>query len=291
MDFEPTDEQRLIVGTVRRFVREEIVPLEAELDPDASELPAGGLATASWRRSRRWGSTGLDIPAEYGGAGHRPRHAHADGDRDVAAPRRPLRAVLRRVRRRRARPALRGQRGPEGALSLSPRCAARSAASSASPSPPAAATRRAPSAPRPCATATTGSSTAPRCSSPAPTGRSTASSSRAPTPRGPRRHHLLHRRHRHAGLPRAPRRPHAALRATTRPSCQFENMRVPNANVLGKVNGGFAIANDRAVAPAHPLRRRLHRPRHPRAGDGDRVRHAARDLRRRCSPPARRSSG
>ena len=38
MDFEPTEEQRLIIDTTRRFVREEIVPLEADLDPDASEL-------------------------------------------------------------------------------------------------------------------------------------------------------------------------------------------------------------------------------------------------------------
>src|SRR6476660_9411725 len=39
MNLDPTDEQRQIVATVRRFVREEIVPLEAKLDPDASELP------------------------------------------------------------------------------------------------------------------------------------------------------------------------------------------------------------------------------------------------------------
>jgi len=39
MNLDPTEEQRQIVATVRRFVREEIVPLEAKLDPDASELP------------------------------------------------------------------------------------------------------------------------------------------------------------------------------------------------------------------------------------------------------------
>ena len=38
MDLELTDEQRLIVATVRDFVRREIVPLEAELDPDSDEL-------------------------------------------------------------------------------------------------------------------------------------------------------------------------------------------------------------------------------------------------------------
>ena len=40
MNLDPTEEQRQIVATVRRFVREEIVQLEAKLDPDASELPS-----------------------------------------------------------------------------------------------------------------------------------------------------------------------------------------------------------------------------------------------------------
>ena len=66
MDLEPSDEQRLIVSTVRQFVREQIVPLEADLDPDASELEPGdrdrliGLV-------RDMGFYGLDIPPEYGG--------------------------------------------------------------------------------------------------------------------------------------------------------------------------------------------------------------------------------
>ena len=38
MDLALTDEQRIIVDMVRRFVREEILPLEQNLDPDASEL-------------------------------------------------------------------------------------------------------------------------------------------------------------------------------------------------------------------------------------------------------------
>jgi acyl-CoA dehydrogenase len=66
MDFEPSEEQKLIVDVVRRFVREQIVPLEADLDPDASELPA------EWREPlvkqvQAMGLFGLDIPAEYGG--------------------------------------------------------------------------------------------------------------------------------------------------------------------------------------------------------------------------------
>ena len=38
MDLQETEEQRLIVDQVRRFVAEEIVPLEADLDPDADEI-------------------------------------------------------------------------------------------------------------------------------------------------------------------------------------------------------------------------------------------------------------
>ena len=38
MKLEMTQEQELITGMVRKFVREEIVPLELNLDPDADEL-------------------------------------------------------------------------------------------------------------------------------------------------------------------------------------------------------------------------------------------------------------
>src|SRR5262245_38245278 len=68
MSLEPTEEQRQIVATVRRFVREEIVPLEARLDPDASELPPEDFARLT-QKVRAMGFWGLDIPAEYGGAG------------------------------------------------------------------------------------------------------------------------------------------------------------------------------------------------------------------------------
>jgi alkylation response protein AidB-like acyl-CoA dehydrogenase len=68
MDFEPTDEQRLIVDTVRRFVREEILPLEADLDPDSSELePADRDRLVA--QTKAMGFYGLDIPEEYGGPG------------------------------------------------------------------------------------------------------------------------------------------------------------------------------------------------------------------------------
>ncbi len=68
MDFRPTDEQQLIIDTVRRFVSDEIVPLEADLDPDA-----GALAPDDHERlvatTREMGFYGLDIPAEFGGPG------------------------------------------------------------------------------------------------------------------------------------------------------------------------------------------------------------------------------
>ena len=38
MDLALTDEQRMIVDIVQRFVREEIVPLEDTLDPDADTV-------------------------------------------------------------------------------------------------------------------------------------------------------------------------------------------------------------------------------------------------------------
>jgi len=68
MDFDPTDEQRLVIDTVRRFVREEILPLEAELDPDASELEPDDRDRLV-AKTKAMGFYGLDIPEEYGGPG------------------------------------------------------------------------------------------------------------------------------------------------------------------------------------------------------------------------------
>src|SRR2546421_9074635 len=68
MDLQPSEEQRLVVETVRRFVREEIVPLEAELDPDADELPAADRERLVGV-VKDLGFYGLDIPAEFGGPG------------------------------------------------------------------------------------------------------------------------------------------------------------------------------------------------------------------------------
>ncbi len=68
MDYRLSEEQQLIVDTTRRFVQSEIVPLEDELDPDA-----GSLLPADYDRlvgkTQSMGFYGLDIPEEYGGPG------------------------------------------------------------------------------------------------------------------------------------------------------------------------------------------------------------------------------
>ena len=68
MNLEPSEEQKAIVAQVRRLVSEEIVPLEDNLDPDASELPAEDHARLV-AKVKAMGLYGLDIPAEYGGPG------------------------------------------------------------------------------------------------------------------------------------------------------------------------------------------------------------------------------
>jgi acyl-CoA dehydrogenase len=68
MDLELSDEQKMIVATVRRFVREEILPLEARLDPDASELHEEDFDRLS-AKVKAMGFWGIDIPEEYGGPG------------------------------------------------------------------------------------------------------------------------------------------------------------------------------------------------------------------------------
>ncbi|MGI9330902.1 MAG: acyl-CoA dehydrogenase family protein [Gammaproteobacteria bacterium] len=68
MDLQLTEEQKLLVEQVRRFVAEEIVPLEADLDPDASELEPGDRERLV-EKVRGMGLFGLDIPEEYGGPG------------------------------------------------------------------------------------------------------------------------------------------------------------------------------------------------------------------------------
>src|SRR5256885_2701392 len=61
-----SEEQALIVDQVRRFVREEVVPLEAKLDPDASRVEPEDHARLV-ATTKAMGLYGLGIPPEFGG--------------------------------------------------------------------------------------------------------------------------------------------------------------------------------------------------------------------------------
>jgi acyl-CoA dehydrogenase len=68
MDLELSDEQRLIVETIRDFVRREIVPREADLDPDADELPRADHEQLV-AKVKSMGLYCPDVPGELGGPG------------------------------------------------------------------------------------------------------------------------------------------------------------------------------------------------------------------------------
>ena len=69
MDLGTTEEQRLMQQTVRRFIQEEIVPLEEEeLDPDAYELPLDHYERLT-AMVKDMGFYQMDVPVEYGGPG------------------------------------------------------------------------------------------------------------------------------------------------------------------------------------------------------------------------------
>ncbi len=63
MDFSITEEQKLLLGAVKRFVQEELSPVAAELDREA-RFPAGPV-----RKASEMGLMGITIPTQYGGAG------------------------------------------------------------------------------------------------------------------------------------------------------------------------------------------------------------------------------
>jgi acyl-CoA dehydrogenase len=66
--FDLPDELRILSQTVEKFVRREIFPAENDLDPDATELPAGPLA-ALQERARAAGFWCFDTPEDCGGCG------------------------------------------------------------------------------------------------------------------------------------------------------------------------------------------------------------------------------
>jgi alkylation response protein AidB-like acyl-CoA dehydrogenase len=68
MELQLTQEQDLITGMVRRFVREEILPLEMNLDPDADSLDPKDRSRLIGM-VKEMGLYGLDIPEEFGGPG------------------------------------------------------------------------------------------------------------------------------------------------------------------------------------------------------------------------------
>ncbi|MDP4299194.1 acyl-CoA dehydrogenase family protein [Leptothrix discophora] len=67
MDFSLNDEQKMMIDTVRRFIREELQPLEERLEADGELDDA--TATAVFERSRSLGLYALNMPAELGGGG------------------------------------------------------------------------------------------------------------------------------------------------------------------------------------------------------------------------------
>ena len=68
MEFALTDEQKALAETVRRFVRERILPLEDGLDPDESELEPGTYSRLT-AETRAMGLFNMDVPEELGGPG------------------------------------------------------------------------------------------------------------------------------------------------------------------------------------------------------------------------------
>ena len=67
MRFDLTDEQQMIVATIRRFVHDELIPLEDEIEETGRLDPA--KAKAVFEKSRELGLYATNIPVEYGGGG------------------------------------------------------------------------------------------------------------------------------------------------------------------------------------------------------------------------------
>ncbi len=62
------DELRVLREQIRRFIREEIIPLEQRLDPDAPDIPREDFARLS-AKTRAAGMWALGAPAAHGGGG------------------------------------------------------------------------------------------------------------------------------------------------------------------------------------------------------------------------------
>ncbi len=68
MDLAFTEEQNMLVQAVRRFIREEVIPLEQDMDPDAYEIwPADKERLVGIVKGM--GLYQMDVPVEFGGPG------------------------------------------------------------------------------------------------------------------------------------------------------------------------------------------------------------------------------
>jgi acyl-CoA dehydrogenase len=67
VDFSLSDEQRLLVDTVRGFIADDLAPLEEEIERTGELDPA--LATSVFAKSKALGLYAMNMPAELGGGG------------------------------------------------------------------------------------------------------------------------------------------------------------------------------------------------------------------------------
>ena len=67
MDFSLNDEQKMMIDTVRRFIAEELKPLEDEIENDG--FLADAKAKAVHKKAKALGLYGMNMPAELGGGG------------------------------------------------------------------------------------------------------------------------------------------------------------------------------------------------------------------------------
>jgi acyl-CoA dehydrogenase len=65
VDFSLSDEQRLLIDTVRRFIAEQLAPLEDEVERAGTIEPA--VARAIFEKSKALGLYGMNMPTSLGG--------------------------------------------------------------------------------------------------------------------------------------------------------------------------------------------------------------------------------
>jgi acyl-CoA dehydrogenase len=67
MDFALDDQQRLLVATVRNFIKTELAPLEDEIEKTGVLLPE--LAAMVHKKAKTLGLYAMNIPEQFGGGG------------------------------------------------------------------------------------------------------------------------------------------------------------------------------------------------------------------------------